>query len=190
MRRSRKPLSVVRRIEGSNPPPPFSRETGCSRGFRAALPGRRGVSSVSARTTAGGRRFAVLATRAAVTLTAAFTRSCPRARSARSTARACGVSKFGARSRKMWICRWDPIFGTPHAHCGRVRAADRRPPPVWRRRSRRRRDDELSPLRRLATDACREAEQQRARARLTRAETVRWSKTSTRMRRALHRRDH
>ena len=27
----------------------------------------------------------------------------------------CGVSKFGARSRKMWICRWDPIFGTPQA---------------------------------------------------------------------------
>jgi hypothetical protein len=26
----------------------------------------------------------------------------------------CGVSKFGARSRKMRICRWDPIFGTPH----------------------------------------------------------------------------
>jgi hypothetical protein len=28
---------------------------------------------------------------------------------------ACGVSKVGARSRKMRICRWDPIFGTPHA---------------------------------------------------------------------------
>ena len=25
----------------------------------------------------------------------------------------CGVSKFGASSRKMRICRWDPIFGTP-----------------------------------------------------------------------------
>ena len=29
--------------------------------------------------------------------------------------RALWVSKFGARSRKMRICRWDPIFGTPHA---------------------------------------------------------------------------
>jgi len=48
----------------------------------------------------------------------------------------------------------------------------------------------LAPLRRLATVACREAEQQRARARLIRAETARWSKDVHRMRRALHRRDH